>query len=173
MNTSSQENNYFDLHTTGIGYLGRIREVNPKNGTPFLACTIAALTGKSNAPEYQYFDVRVSGSDAQHLVRRCVDAVEEKKHVLIRFRLGDTYPDLFTYTKGDKKGQQGINMKGRLLHISWIKVEGEMVYKVEPKPQENDTVCDNSAAIEANSIENSSQSASLAHLQDATQKEEL
>ena len=41
---SSQENaKYFDLYTTGIGYLNRVREVTPKEGSPFSSVTIAAL----------------------------------------------------------------------------------------------------------------------------------
>ena len=36
---------YFDLHTTGIGYLNLVREVTPKEGSPFLSITIAALRG--------------------------------------------------------------------------------------------------------------------------------
>ena len=43
---NSNENvKYFDLHTTGIGYLNRVREVTPEEGTPFLAVTIAAIHG--------------------------------------------------------------------------------------------------------------------------------
>jgi len=34
---------YFDLHTTGVGYLNRVREVNPENGSSFLTATIAAM----------------------------------------------------------------------------------------------------------------------------------
>ena len=34
---------YFDLHTTGIGYLNRVREINPENGSSFLTATVAAL----------------------------------------------------------------------------------------------------------------------------------
>ncbi|MCE4352144.1 DUF3577 domain-containing protein, partial [Xanthomonas hortorum pv. cynarae] len=45
MNTTSNEKSYFDLHTSGIGYLQRAREVPVRGGRraqPFLACTIAA-----------------------------------------------------------------------------------------------------------------------------------
>ena len=31
----STNEKYFDLHTQGIGYLNRIREVTPKRGLPF------------------------------------------------------------------------------------------------------------------------------------------
>ncbi|MBV59844.1 MAG: hypothetical protein CMH65_00915 [Nevskiales bacterium] len=136
--TTSNEKSYFDMHTTGLGYLNRIREVKPKKGDAFLACDIAALNGPSGKPEYRRFDVRVSGAEAQHLIRRCEEAVKAERKVLIGFRLGDLWVDTFTYTKGERAGQQGVSLKARLLFISWIKVDGQVVYKAEPKPTEAD-----------------------------------
>jgi Protein of unknown function (DUF3577) len=133
MPTSSNEKTYFDLHVTGLGYVNRIREIKPRKGDAFLACEIAALNGPSNEPEYRYFDVRVSGADAQHLIRRCEEAVEAKRKVLIGFRLGDLWPDLFTHTKGRNQGKTGVSLKARLLFVSWIKVDGQLVYKAEAK----------------------------------------
>ena len=146
--TTSTEKTYFDLHITGLGYLNRIREVKPKKGDPFLACDIAALNGASNDVSYVRFDVRVSGSDAQHLIGRCKQAVEAEKKVLIGFRLGDLWTDTFTYSKGKRAGQQGVSLKARLLFVSWIKVNGEVVYKAEPKSAETDT-SDAAAAVPA------------------------
>ncbi|HCF2073316.1 TPA: DUF3577 domain-containing protein, partial [Pseudomonas aeruginosa] len=48
-NTQAQEAKYFDLHTTGIGYLNRIREVPIRRGEPFLAATVAALHGAADS----------------------------------------------------------------------------------------------------------------------------
>ncbi|MDH1237925.1 STY4534 family ICE replication protein [Stutzerimonas stutzeri] len=134
--TTSSEKSYFDLHITGLGYLNRIREVKPKKGDAFLACDIAALNGPSDQPEYRRFDVRVSGSEAQHLIRRCVPAVEAERKVLIGFRLGDLWTDIFTYSKGKRVGEQSVSLKARLLFVSWIKVDGQLVYKAEPKASE-------------------------------------
>ena len=131
--TTSTEKSYFDLHITGLGYLNRIREVKPKKGDAFLACDIAALNGPSDDVSYVRFDTRVSGSEAQHLVRRCIQAVDAEKKVMIAFRLGDLWTDIFTYSKGKNAGQQGVSLKARLLFVSWIKIDGEMVYKAEPK----------------------------------------
>ncbi|WP_319064063.1 DUF3577 domain-containing protein [Pseudomonas aeruginosa] len=119
--TTSTEKSYFDLHITGLGYLNRIREVKPKKGDAFLACDIAALNGPSDDVSYLRFDTRVSGSEAQHLVRRCIQAVDAEKKVMIGFRLGDL-----------------VSLKARLLFVSWIKVDGKLVYKAEPKPTETD-----------------------------------
>ncbi|WNU98989.1 STY4534 family ICE replication protein [Enterobacter sp. DTU_2021_1002640_1_SI_PRY_ASU_LCPMC_013] len=136
--TTSNEKSFFDLHITGLGYLNRIREVKPKKGDPFLACDIAALNGPSNDVSYVRFDTRVSGTDAQHLIRRCIDAVEAEKKVMIGFRLGDLWTDTFTYSKGKRVGEQGVSLKARLLFVSWIKVDGVLKYKAEPKPAESE-----------------------------------
>ena len=133
--TTSINKSFFDLHITGLGYLNRIREVKPKKGDAFLACDIAALNGPSDDVAYVRFDTRVSGSEAQHLVRRCIQAVDAEKKVMIGFRLGDLWTDTFTYSKGKRAGEQGVSLKARLLFVSWIKVDGQLVYKAEPKPQ--------------------------------------
>jgi len=136
--THSNEKSYFDLHTSGLGYLHRIREVKPKKGAPFLACDIAALNGSTEDPTYVWFDTRVSGNEAQQLVRRYEDAVNAKKKVLISFRLGDLWTDVFTYSKGKRAGEQGVSLKARLLYIGWVKVDGQCVHKAEPKAPDND-----------------------------------
>jgi hypothetical protein len=127
------EKKFFDLHIDGVGYVNRIRQVKPKRGEPFLACDISALVGPADAVEYRRFDCRVSGKDAQHLIRRCEQAVGEAKKVLVGFRLGDLWTDVFTYSKGPKEGQTGVSLKARLLLIRWIKVDGETVYTAVPK----------------------------------------
>ena len=139
---SNNSNAFFDLHTTGVGYLNRVREVSVKRGEPFWACDISALHGFKDDVQTTRFDCRVSGSEAEKLIKRCEEAVTDKKKVLIGFKLGDLYAETFVYEKGDKKGQTGISLKARLLSIGWIKVDGETVYKApvktdaEPTPSE-------------------------------------
>ena len=36
---------FFDLHVEGVGYLNRVRTVQPKKGQEFLACTVSAMRG--------------------------------------------------------------------------------------------------------------------------------
>lgn len=38
------EKTYFNLYTSGLGYVNRVRTVTPKRGEPFLCCDIAALS---------------------------------------------------------------------------------------------------------------------------------
>jgi hypothetical protein len=131
--SNSNETKYFDLHTTGIGYLNRIREVTPKRSAPFMSVTVGALKGSTDDVEYQYIDCNVVGAEAEKLIRRCQEAVAAGKKVLVSFRIGDIWPDVFTYEKGEKKGQSGVSLKGRLLYLAWIKVDGVTVHEAKPK----------------------------------------
>jgi hypothetical protein len=126
MNT---ERKYFDLHTRGLGYVNRLRTVTPKKGNAFKACTIAALRGTADEPEYTYIDVRVYNEKAAELLESCQDALDKKQRVLIAFNIGDIYPECFTYEKGDKRGQTGCGLKGRLIKITLIKIDGHEVYR--------------------------------------------
>lgn len=133
---SKPTSGYFNLHTQGIGYLNNIREVTPKKGKPFLACRIAALTGDAKEPEYRYFDVNVVGEETANLIRRSQNAVDAEKKVLISFVIADLWVDTFTYTtesKYHKKGDVGTMLKGRLIRIKSVKVDGELKYREAEK----------------------------------------
>ncbi|MEX2123862.1 MAG: DUF3577 domain-containing protein [Woeseia sp.] len=124
---TSENSKYFDLHTTGIGYLNRVREVTPKEGTPFLAVTLAAIHGSVTNVLHTYFECGVYGEQAQNLVRELKPAVEGESKVLIGFTLSDLKVDPFTFKQGDKAGQPGANLKARLIKIAWAKVDGQDV----------------------------------------------
>jgi len=127
--SNNESQKYFDLHTTGIGYLNRVREVTPKEGNPFVSVTIAALRGSVDNVQYTHFECRVSGRQAQKIVRQVKPAVEGKLKVLIGFTLSDLYGETFTFKSGDKAGETGISLKARLLRVSWAKVDGQPFYK--------------------------------------------
>ena len=134
-NHSQEATTYFNLHTVGIGYLNRVREVQVRRGQPFMACDIAALHGATDAVEYTRFDCKVAGGEAECLIRLYMGAVKAEKKVLLSFRIGDLWIDPFLYEKGTKQGQPGASLKGRLLFIDWIKVNGTVEYKA-PARQE-------------------------------------
>lgn len=116
---------YFDLHITGVGYLNRTREVPVKRGQPFLAVDISALHGDTDNVEYTRFDCRVSGKEAQAIVRQLMPAVEAGRKVLVGFKLGDLYAETFTYQRGERQGQIGVSLKARVLRITWAKIDGK------------------------------------------------
>ena len=127
--SNNESPKYFDLHTSGIGYLNRIREVTPKEGIPFLTVTIAALRGSVDNAQYTHFECRVSGIQAQKVIRQVQPALEGKLKVLIGFTLSDLYADTFIFKSGEKSGETGVSLKARLLRVSWAKVDGQPFYK--------------------------------------------
>ena len=129
--STNETKQYFDLHTQGIGYLNRVREVTPKEGTPFLSVTIAALRGSVDNAQYTHFECHVSGKQAQQIVRQLKPAVEGSLKVLIGFTLSDLFAESFTFKNGDKAGQTGISLKARLLRIAWAKVDGQPFYTAQ------------------------------------------
>jgi hypothetical protein len=126
---SNDDTKYFDLYTNGIGYLNRVREVTPKEGSPFWSVTIAALRGSVDDVQYTYFECRVSGQQAQKLVQQLKPAVEGKLKVLVGFTLSDLYGEPFFYKTGDRAGETGVSLKARLLRVGWAKVDGQPFYK--------------------------------------------
>ena len=121
---------FYDLHVTGLGYLNRVRTVQPKKGQPFLACSIAALRGEWNAeqnikPETTRFDVRVYGQQALDAIECLKASIEGKKAILVQFKIGDIYAESYVFEKDVgtfKKGDTGVMIKGRLLKLAkaWV-----------------------------------------------------
>ena len=141
MSNQSTSKNYFNLHTTGVGYLSDIREYQPKKGEPILSCRVSALVGQSDSPEHRFFDMNVIGEEAKKLIGRCREAVAAKKKVLISFVMADMWYDTFTYGKDSdfhKKGDIGVSLKGRLIRINMIKVNGELKYAEQSKSADSE-----------------------------------
>ncbi len=132
---SDSQTKYFDLHTTGIGYVNRARMVKPQRGDEFLAVDIAALHGSADEVQYTRFDCRVAGKEARSVVSRLMPAVAMERRVLIGFKLSDLYAETFTYRNGERAGDTGISLKARLIRVYWVKVDGETVYTA---PQSTD-----------------------------------
>ena len=129
---SASQQSYFNLHVEGVGYLNRVRTVKPKKGQEFLACSIAAMRGSSDAVEYTKFDCTVSGADAKKAIRQLESDVNAERAVIIGFRIADIYPETFTFEKGINVGQLGVSIKGRLLRVKFAKVNGEAVDLPQP-----------------------------------------
>ncbi|WP_137821600.1 DUF3577 domain-containing protein [Pseudomonas sp. D(2018)] len=121
---------YHELLTRGIGYLNSPRMI-PNGGDPFLSCSIAALAGPVDDPEYRYIETTVADDSAQHLVQRCIQAVETKKKVLLAFTLNDMKAEAYVRSKGEHAGEVGGSLKSKLMRIGLIKVDGVQVYPLE------------------------------------------
>jgi hypothetical protein len=126
--TTENTNEYFDLITTGLGYLNRSRLVTPKQGSPYESVTIAALHGNTENPHYSYFDTRVVGTDVIEFVKKYRDHINNRDtKVLVKFNIGDGQGDSYEATKGNHVGERFHLIKGRLLKITWAKVGDTVV----------------------------------------------
>jgi hypothetical protein len=116
-----------------------VRWVSPnkrggRSGDRFLACAINALRGDVNDPAYTYFDLRVNGEEAIELVEQLQKDVDEGRKVFVAFKLGDFYPHAYERDEMDErrrptgKKETATLIKGRLLLITHVKVDGEVVY---------------------------------------------
>ncbi|CAM2187793.1 DUF3577 domain-containing protein [Paraburkholderia sacchari] len=158
MNQSVEPRKYFDLHLRGLGYLSRVRDVTAKsNGRskakPFLACAISAFHGDPNVENgivYLPLDLIVAGEKAREAVRSVMDdANDPDVKVLVSFRAGDHYIRTFERT-GNRAGETGAVLKGRLLKLFWIKVDGQEVYRDESEEHDNADVGNDQAPERVN-----------------------
>jgi len=141
--TNENNSEYFDLVTTGIGYLNRSRTVNPIQGDKYESVSISALRGKSNDVNYTYYDTNVVGSDAIEFIKKYKDDINNKdSKFLVRFNVGDSMPSSFTLSNGENKGKVCHNIKARLLKITYASINGNVIYS-----EKSDT--DNQAPDEA------------------------
>lgn len=138
---STQTSNHFNLHVNGLGYLNRVRWVETKGpgrkAQPFLACSISAVRGNTDEPDYTYFDLRVSGSEAIEMVEKLMGDVEAKRKVFVSFRVGDIYTHVYMRNLRDEKGratgeqEPAALIKGRLLLINSVTVDGVNIFRRE------------------------------------------
>ena len=128
-NQTQTETKFFDLHTSGLGYLNRLRTVKPSNGRDYLSVTIAALRGNADNAQYTYFDCIVVEEEAKNVLLNLVDTDEQDAKYMVGFNIGDIYPETFTYQSGDKQGQTGVSLKGRLIKIKWLRKNNELIYE--------------------------------------------
>lgn len=123
----TRELSYFDLFTTGVGYLNRVTEVTAADGMPFLDVNIAALRGKTTNARKTYFDATVSGPQAHEWVRLVADDVARGRKVLLRFRLSDLEPTSCGSEHASDQSQTQVSLRARLIGVDWARVDGQVV----------------------------------------------
>lgn len=127
---NGQKKEYFNLNTSGIGYLSNIRRVSSPNGE-FTCCVINALSGPTDNASYTRFDVTIAGAEATRLINRCQKACDEEEKVLLGFVLSGLKADVFTLQSGEHAGEARPSLKARLIKVEFIKKGQELVYKAE------------------------------------------
>jgi hypothetical protein len=139
MSNQRSDTNRFDLITIGQGVITDIRQECPDEGDPYLACKLAAYHGLTDEVEKCYFNIKVVGTDAEHLIRRCEKAGNDPhRTVLIGFRLAGLWLDQPDQSEAElQPDQRKIPLRARLTEITGIRVDDEPVYGVIPGPRES------------------------------------
>lgn len=118
----------YDVITSGVAYLNRVRWVPVRKGQPYLACTVNAMMGVDNDVTYVSYDCNVVGEVAREVVGMLTDDVNDKAKVIIGFRIGDAKPEMFEFPdKATGEMVQRLGMKGRLLQVTFAKVNGQRI----------------------------------------------
>lgn len=126
--TNSAETKFFDLMTNGLGYLSRLRDVQPVDGDTFVSVSIAALRGAADQAKYTHFDCVLAGPKVQEVVAKLKPFIDAERKVLIGFTLSDLRAESFIFKKGERAGNTGISLKARLVRIPWAKVDGNAIH---------------------------------------------
>jgi hypothetical protein len=127
--TESNKARYFDLIVEGVGYLNRIRTVQPKGkAKPYLACTVKAFCGGADEIEYRSCDLIVVGKQAKDAIGILEPLVKANQAVIVGFRFGDVRPDQYQ-VKSRETGEVDVRfgLKGRLLQLTFAKADGQVV----------------------------------------------
>lgn len=122
----------------GVAQVKQIRQVSPKRGKPFTACTLMALLGPSKQPRHRYYDCEVIDTVAAQEILKCKEACDAGRKVTIGFELGSAELRPFTYRAGDRKDEIGFTEKVDLIGINWLTIDDELKYQVEPRISTDD-----------------------------------
>ncbi len=146
----SSDNQYFDLTTTGVGFINRFRLNKPTNGHPYYSVTIAALRGKLNdegKSQKTYIDCNIVG-DATVMAKQLAVHFERNADasVMVRFVAGDLEQRKFEYKSGERKGQTGYALKARLFDIKWFKIDGNTFYSEAERQRHAEQKSDSASA---------------------------
>lgn len=108
----SQQPKFYDLITTGMGFVSRIRPVTGKRkgAKPSLYCKVSVPLGPEKECKWTSIDCRVCGVETVDLINSLKARVAQGVKPAIVFSIGDIYGDAFEY--GDELRAQ---FKGRLI----------------------------------------------------------
>lgn len=127
----SNDKKAYNLLTTGVGYLNRLRQVTVKKGNPYWCASVSALYGlvdpETKKADTSYYDLRIVTDNAVETAKLLKDAADENKQIFVEFVCGDSRSEVFQYKAGKKAGTYGSVIKGSLLQIKRAWVEGELV----------------------------------------------
>ncbi|TDR30233.1 DUF3577 domain-containing protein [Hydromonas duriensis] len=130
---------YFDMTTRVVGYFNRLRVVQGKGKKQpeYLALDFSALNGDADAPEYRRFNLVVKGTKAKELIQQLIQEFGDSKDTKIfgSVEIGDFHADYWIANKGTPEEEIKPVLKGRLLKVHTIKVDGQQYYDAKTESQ--------------------------------------
>ena len=152
----NDKNDYFNVITTGYAYLNRARIIEPEGADAYLAVTAAMLEGNKDKPRYQYIDLIVRGDDNVELIKKYFNEIESKDvKTLAAINIGSLKVKSFTFERGEKKGKPGATLKGVLIKITHMKVDGNVVFSSKDDAPKSDEAV-SAASVPSGAEENES-----------------
>lgn len=132
VNNINQDNakKFFDLTTYASGYPNFAREIKVKGkNEDYTRVNFTARYGLAGDLSYVNYDLKIpsKGSILADFEKVKAAINDRDKKVVMACCIGDAQPETFTYQKGEREGEVGVAMKGRMLNIIWCAVEGELV----------------------------------------------
>lgn len=124
----------WNLHTWGCGFINRLRFIPTKGkgkDKGYWAVAIGALYGvedENGKANFSPFDLNVYGTQAIESVIAIQQAFDEGKKIFVEFKAGDTRPsEPFKLKKGPREGELVSSIKGSLLLLQKVWINGELV----------------------------------------------
>jgi hypothetical protein len=130
--TQNTQAQYFNLHTKGVGYINRFREVKTQAGK-FCSVTVGFLRGSADNVQYTYVDCIIRNAEICEVLKAKQDVINGDNKVLAVVTVGDIYAETFEHN-----GKTLAGMKGRLIGMTQLKVDGQIVWhKAESESDEH------------------------------------
>ena len=135
-----KQEKYFNIITKGLGSIHDVRVVKLEGGRSFRAVRMSLIEGHVDNPRFVFIDLMMKGEVTVDLFRQYREAIADKKQVVLAaVEIGSLRTTAFVYKNGERKGQLGSALKGALIGISHLTIDGEVVYtrpesEAEPTP---------------------------------------
>ena len=129
---------HYDTSFKGLCYVNRVRMVTPAKSDPYRAVTLSVKSGKrvstegkGDKPEFTIpLDCKVVSAQAQMIFDQILEQHWDEENppvISAAFDVGDIYPDAYVGTRGKNAGQTVQVLKGRLLKLHDVYVNGERI----------------------------------------------
>ena len=144
---------YFKEYVNGLGYVNDVRPL-PNSGTPpRYSVKVSALQGLSGSAHYEYHDLTIDSAQAMALIFHYQNEIkDDDKKVIAKFHFYNPRARAFEIKEGERKGELGTTINGYLTRISYLSIDGEVVYREERKDSNGQSVSEDSVQQDEDNV---------------------